>query len=181
MDLEDLLKEVVEKFEKIKVPYAFTGAIGSSYWGRPRTTHDFDLVLHLKAGQNKSKKIIDVFHDDYYASEEAIISSIIHKTMFNLIHHQTGIKIDCWILKEDKYFLESFKRRKKQKFEGKWIYFLAPEDLILNKLLWYKESKLRKQIEDVRGILEVQRGKLDLKYLNKWASKLKVDTIIKLN
>lgn len=178
MTLENLLKEVVSKFDDLNIPYALTGGIGSSFYGQPRTTHDFDLVINLLAGKNQAKKIFNSFIKDYYVSEEAIIGSVLHKTMFNIIHHETGIKIDCWILKEDAYSLESFKRRRKEKFSGKQIFFLPPEDLILNKLLWYKASESGRQLTDVYGIIEVRKDNLDLKYLKKWAIKLKVDDIL---
>lgn len=172
--LQEFLKEIASKFDELKIPYAITGALGSSFYGQPRTTHDFDIVVNLMAGQGQVKKIYNYFIKDFYVSEEAIVESLVHKTMFNLIHHDTGIKIDCWILKDDSFSLESFKRRKKESFAGKQLYFLAPEDLILNKLLWYKASESTRQLSDIRGILEIQKDKLDTGYLKKWALKLKV-------
>ncbi|KAF0134977.1 MAG: hypothetical protein FD145_358 [Candidatus Saganbacteria bacterium] len=177
MELEKLLKHVAAKFDKLEIPYAITGALGSSFYGQPRTTHDFDIVVHLIAEKGKSKQIIKEFANDFYVSEEAIIDSLIHQTMFNIIHHDTGIKIDCWILKNDSFSRESFKRRKKENFSGSSLFFLSPEDLILNKLLWYKESDSEKQLKDIRGILEMQ--KIDANYINKWAAKLKVADILK--
>ncbi|OGF62085.1 hypothetical protein A2926_03320 [Candidatus Giovannonibacteria bacterium RIFCSPLOWO2_01_FULL_44_40] len=49
------------------------------------------------------------------------------------------------------------------------IYFLSPEDLILSKLLWSKESGSELQLRDAESILKFQK-KLDLKYLRKWAA-----------
>lgn len=178
MTLEELLKEVASKLDKLDIPYAITGGIGSSFYGQPRTTHDFDIVVNLLTGKNKTKQIFNSFIKDYYVSEEAIIDSVVHRTMFNIIHHNTGIKIDCWILKDDAYNMESFARRKKETFAGKQIYFLTPEDLILSKLLWYKVSESERQLKDVRGILEIRKDELDLKYLKKWAIKLKIDAIL---
>jgi hypothetical protein len=180
MVLEELLKEVIAKFDELNIPYALTGAIGSSYYGQPRTTHDFDLVINLIAGKKQAQKILNSFHQEYYVSEEAIIESVVYKTMFNMIHHETGLKIDCWILKDDDYNQQSFARRKKEKFAGKIMFFLAPEDLILNKLLWYKAGGAERQLSDIRGILAVREGALDLAYIKKWAAKLKVHDILSL-
>ncbi|MBI5701557.1 hypothetical protein HZC34_06955 [Candidatus Saganbacteria bacterium] len=172
--LQELLKEVTSKLDDLEIPYAITGALGSSFYGQPRSTHDFDIVINLIAGKGQVKKIYDNFIKDYYVSEEAIVESLAHKTMFNLINHDTGIKIDCWILKEDAFSRESFKRRRKEEFDGKSFYFLSPEDLVLNKLIWYKASESLKQLSDIRGILEIQKGKLDIDYIKKWAIKLKI-------
>jgi hypothetical protein len=58
---------------------------------------------------------------------------------------------------------------------------LSPEDAILSKLEWAKESASTQQMQDVLGILRMQYGKLDRDYLWKWAGVLGVrDTLAKL-
>ena len=50
---------------------------------------------------------------------------------------------------------------------GREIPFTTPEDLILLKLVFHR----MKDMLDVRGILWVQRGRLDLDYLRNWSAK----------
>lgn len=51
----------------------------------------------------------------------------------------------------------------------------APEDTILMKLRWSRESdESRKQYRDALGVFEVQRGDLDEDYLRRWARELGV-------
>ncbi|TSC75274.1 MAG: hypothetical protein G01um101430_481, partial [Parcubacteria group bacterium Gr01-1014_30] len=51
---------------------------------------------------------------------------------------------------------------------GQRVYFVSPEDLILSKLLWYKESESELQLRDIESVLKFQK-KLDWEYLKKWA------------
>lgn len=51
--------------------------------------------------------------------------------------------------------------------------FVAPEDLILSKLWWARESASELQERDVRDLLEAVED-LDLEYLQRWAAELGV-------
>ena len=48
---------------------------------------------------------------------------------------------------------------------------LTAEDLILLKMAFHRE----KDLHDIRGILAIQKGKLDLTYLRDWAGKMLPD------
>ena len=174
MTEEEVLKEVITSLEELSIPYALTGGLAVSFYGYPRSTHDFDLIVQIPHGGQNIKKLLSTFGKDFYISEQGIIDALLHKTMFNLIHHETGLKIDFWILKDDEYDREAFKRRRKWDLLDENISILAPEDMIINKLLWYKVSESDKHLNDVKGIYNVQKEKLDLNYLKKWAQKLSI-------
>lgn len=55
-------------------------------------------------------------------------------------------------------------------------YVQTPEDVILSKLAWYRRGGevSENQWRDVIGILKVQAERLDIGYLEKWASELAV-------
>lgn len=55
---------------------------------------------------------------------------------------------------------EQIKRRVAKDFAGQTIFFISPEDLILNKLMWYKKSESTRQLEDIESIIKIQK-KLD--------------------
>lgn len=58
-------------------------------------------------------------------------------------------------------------------------WFLAPEDIILYKLDYFRQSEgvSQKHPIDIVKILAVLGNKLDLNYLNEWADKLGVKAI----
>ena len=47
MEIEDLLKKIAEIFDELKIPYAITGGMAVSVWGRPRFTADIDIIVEL--------------------------------------------------------------------------------------------------------------------------------------
>ncbi len=57
--------------------------------------------------------------------------------------------------------------------EGRPVFFVAPEDLILSKLHWAQESGSELQARDVRDLLDAVKD-LDLEYLQRLAAQLEV-------
>ncbi len=163
----EVIKKVIKDLERLKIPYFVTGGFAVSVWGRIRTTHDLDVIVAV------SLKDIEIFKEifniaDFYFSKEAAKQAVLAKTTFNVIHHETGLKIDFWILRNDVFGKFQLRRRKRAKFLDRSIYFISPEDLILIKLQWYKESESERHYFDALSIYQTQRM-LNKKYLERWA------------
>lgn len=165
MDLVSILKIVVRRLEKLNIPYILTGGLAVSFWGSPRSTHDIDIVIDAR--KEDRGKILDIFKKDFYISEIALSQAIDQRFTFNIIHFKEGLKVDFWLSKRDPFRISEFERGLKRKIFGKEIYIISPEDLILEKLLWCKESRSWKHLEDIKSILEI--SKPDLDYIKKWA------------
>ncbi len=60
------------------------------------------------------------------------------------------------------------------------VYLASPEDVILNKLEWYKMGGgvSDRQWNDILGVLKTQEATLDLAYLRKWAVTLDVTDLL---
>lgn len=172
---EDLLVKVIDKINSLNIPYMITGGIAVIFFGKPRLTHDFDIVVEIQS--NQIRGIVETFEKDFYISSESIQEAIEHHSMFNIIHFDSGIKIDFWMLRNDAFDMKRFERRQRHIYSGREIVFSSSEDTILKKLLWYKESDIEKHLEDAGGILQLQQN-LDLDYLKEWAKKLTVGTLL---
>ena len=99
-----------------------------------------------------------------------------NKGMFNLIHDQYIIKVDFVVRKDTPYRRKEFSRKKNISVDGQELCVVAPEDLILSKLVWAKDSKSEVQLRDVRNLLQSVKG-LNRRYLTRWAKQLGVDAL----
>jgi hypothetical protein len=86
-------------------------------------------------------------------------------------------KADFIIRKDEEYRKVEFGRRRAFQVEGTEIYVTAPEDLILSKLQWSKDSTSELHYRDVKAILESEPD-LDGPYLDKWARILGLDDLL---
>jgi hypothetical protein len=165
---------VVERLDRAGIPYMVTGGLAVSYWGFPRTTHDIDIVIEAK--KEDKEKLVALFEKDFYISPEVTEDAIERRFAFNIIHFKSGIKIDFWLAKKDPFGVLEFKRRLRRKIFNTKIYIISPEDLILSKLLSYKETQSTRRLEDARSILKT--SKVDLSYIKNWAEKQSIIEIL---
>ena len=172
MEQQELLLRTVEILENLKIPYMVTGSFAVNFYGIPRTTHDIDLVVQIRFSD--ADRLVQQFPSDFYSDAQMIRQAIEHQFMFNVIDPASGLKIDFWILKRDPYDAERFRRRREQVILGRKISTPSPEDVILSKLIWYKEAQTDKHLNDARGVWELQKEILDQAYLHLWAEKLAV-------
>jgi hypothetical protein len=168
----DFLRIVIQFFNKYNIPYMLSGSVAMSTYTLPRFTRDFDFIVHLKQGD--AIHLVNHFNEGYYCDEEAIKDAIENKTMFNIIDHKSNYKADFVILKDEPYRQEEFRRRREINFLDMKIYFVAPEDLLLSKLIWIQDLQSPVQKEDIRLLSEVKD--LDWNYIKYWIKKLNLST-----
>ena len=168
IDPRYLLRDVAKILEEIGIPYCVTGGMAVYKWGRPRFTADIDIVIQLvpKNIDILAEKLLTL-NEASYISKEAMQRALVHHGEFNFIDGVTNVKVDFWVLGNDEFHKNQLRRRISEEVYGQTIYFVSPEDLILSKLLWHKESESTKQLEDIKSVIEVQEI-LDWEYLGRW-------------
>jgi hypothetical protein len=177
MSQQELLRRAVDALTAAGVEYMVTGSVASGMQGDPRSTHDVDLVVSMPA--SAAKQLVQAFPGpDYYLPVEAILDALRHRSMFNLLDLNSGDKVDFWILTDEPFDRSRFARKRVQDALGFPVNVSAPEDTILMKLRWCQISGgSEKQFSDALGVFELQRGALDLDYLNEWAKRLGVEAL----
>lgn len=178
---EELLKEITALLQKAHIPYMVTGALSVILYGRPRASHDIDFVI--EAEEKDSDIIIQTFltlpHNEFLVQPSLIKAAIAHKNMFNLLHLPTMLKLDFFLLKHEAFDESRFQRKKTLTLFGQKMTFASPEDVILIKLLWYRETRIEKHLVDAAFVYQIQRGSLDEKYIAAWAKKHKTTKFLK--
>src|SRR5262245_40893258 len=150
-----------------------TGSMASNAWGIPRTTHDLDFVIQLPPSQIPT--FVRAFAgSEYYLDEAALRAAFQPPYQFNLIHIPSALKADFWLLRPIAFEREMFNRRLQDTWFGETLWLATAEDVILHKLYWNRITQSDRQLSDVAGVVQVQRGKLDESYLRRWAVELNV-------
>jgi len=164
-ELRRALVELVAFLESRRIPYMIVGAMAVAVWGRPRATADIDVTLGIDREDLES------------LAEHAESSGFQLDRQWlewnpSLRGHQIrltrgGLTIDA-MRPRDAHEGAAFARRREIPVEGRTLWFVAPDDLILMKL---KAGRPR-DFEDAVTVLVAQRRSLDEAYLADWAARL---------
>lgn len=173
--LLEIITKILKITQKHNVPLMFMGGIAISVWAEPRATYDIDGIID--ADITDMNKWLDEFLKEGFSYDKntpiKLIQNLPFITLVYLLEEGYEIYVDLFLAKTT-YAKEALKRKEELKIRGVTIPIIAPEDLVLYKLL----AGRNRDIEDVRQILLAQKDKLDMKYMKKWASKLGVITFL---
>ena len=167
----EIFRAVLEKFESHQIDYMVVGSVASIIYGEPRMTRDMDVVIEVAPEKILQFQILFPIQEFYCPPDEVLSEEVARRGQFNLIHHESGLKIDVVIRKNSHHSRIEFERRQKIPFVGNLEVFVAsPEDIIIKKMQFYQEGESEKHIYDIRGILA--NTQVDYKYLNHWIDQL---------
>src|SRR5207249_6277653 len=128
-----------------------------------RMTRDIDVVIAI--GPTDVERMASLFEPEYYVSKQSIRDSIAHESVFNLIHHESVIKVDFIVRKQSDYRQVEFERRQKVSILDFTTHIVSKEDLIISKLWWAKASHSEVQLIGVKNLLATG---YDAAYVERW-------------
>ena len=179
-DVVAALGPVVDVLMQLGVPYSVGGSVASSAHGIARTTLDVDIVADLRMAH--VVPLVTALQSDYYVDLDAAMDAVRRRAMFNLVHLDTVLKVDIYVLKADNFHRRSFERRMEDTLSGeeRRFFMATPEDTVLHKLTWYRDGGQvsDRQWSDILGVLRVQKEQLDLAYMRDRATKLGVADLL---
>ena len=168
----EILKDVTRKLSANGIAYMLSGSTAMNYYVQPRMTRDIDIIVEI----NEPEKFFDLFKEDYYVTLNSIKSAVKEEQSFNIIHYDELVKVDFIVRKNSEYRKIEFERRNKIKFDDYEIFIVSIEDLIISKVIWAQDSNSEMQNRDIQMLL---KEKVDLDYIEKWATKLNITDYLK--
>jgi hypothetical protein len=181
-DILAALFPLINVFQKLGITYHIGGSVASSAYGIARATLDIDIVADV--GPHHLPALAKALQSSYYIEDTAVKAAIEHHASFNLIHLETLLKIDIFILKNTPYDRLAFSRKRSDRLvedDDRSVFdFASSEDVVLNKLVWYRmgDGVSDRQWFDILGVLKVQHDTIDREYLYRWAPELGVSDLL---
>ena len=176
VELTELLRQVTEILERLNIRYAVVGSVASSYYGDARLTNDIDIVADIT--EANVIPLMNAFpSDDFYLSDVAMREAIQQRSQFNIIHPDSGLKVDI-IVPDVKDPAQLARRRKvRPSADASDIYLAAPEEVILKKMVFFQEGGSEKHLRDIAGVLRVSGDDVDRAYIAEQADTLGLTAI----
>lgn len=174
MEQIDFLRLVIRTLEQMDVTYMLVGSYALNALGEPRFTQDIDIVVKL---QPEEVAVMGRAFPppEFYFDVHTAAATIRSGGMFNVIQPASGNKVDFIIARMDLWGRQQIANRTRRRIladlEG---YVARAEDVILSKMLFYKEGRSEKHTRDIASILRVQGDRIDRDYIARWAIDLKV-------
>lgn len=173
---QEFLSLVIQKLEAYEIPYMITGSAVSGAYGEPRATMDIDILINPAEPQLMA--FMKSFDERFYADELMARDAFRAGSMFNIIDTHTGWKIDLILSRGTEYDNASFRRRRKiMVLQNVSAFAVAPEDIILRKLVWSRKGDSSRQLRDAYGVAATIT-EIDHDYMKKWAAVLNVSDLL---
>jgi hypothetical protein len=182
----DFYFAVLRVLEQADAPYVIIGAFAGASYGVMRATFDVDIVVDLN--EQHIAALVEAFPlPRYYADPEQMRSSIKLGLLFNIIDTTEGRKVDLIPLTMKPGYGWALEHRVRRRFtmltnEVFEAWCARPEDVIVGKLMAWKEGRSTKHEWDIRDILAAVRlGQdpdltgFDYGYVDDWARRLGSD------
>lgn len=177
-----MTRMVTAALDAAGVCYFVGGSVASALYGEARSTRDIDLVAAMLP--DHVGPFLAALGAAFYADAAAIRAEVVARRSFNVIHLDTMVKADVFVLKGDGFGRSQFARRTAKQLsreDSTAIYVASPEDTVLAKLQWFRDGGgvSDRQWNDVLGVLKVQGPTLDRAYLEQWAHELGLTDLLR--
>jgi len=163
MKANDIVIPVLDALHQLQLPFMLVGSFSSNMYGEERTTQDADFVIQLTRPLGELAAALGPrFRLDSQLSFETVTMTSRYVAEFE----EGPFKIEFFLLRDDPYDQERFRRRVAKPFRDRTVFVPTAEDVVVQKLRWSRP----KDIIDARLVIAVQIGKLDLAYIRKWCA-----------
>lgn len=159
-DAAEALLDVVRRFKTEDLEFMVVGAFAVMAHGRPRTTADIDVAIHLPFSErDRVRPILEEIGVD-----EVSERSDPHWGKRLVTLHPSGLDLEVFFVAGHPCYDREFERKVTGTLRGEEVPMISPEDLILRKLVNTRKRR-GDDLEDAFSIARVQGETLDLDYL----------------
>jgi predicted nucleotidyltransferase len=165
MSGNEALLLVIGALDAMGLAYVVVGSYASNSYGIERSTRDADLVVEFADASPSElfRRLRPSIRFDPQMSFETVTMT----RRFVASVEGTPFEIELFQLGDDPHDRERFLRRRAIETEGRRMYILTAEDIIVTKLRWAPS----KDKDDVRDVIAVQGDAIAWDYVYAWADR----------
>ena len=176
MTSEELVVAVFDALSTLNVPFMVSGSLASNFYGVPRATQDADLVLDL--AKLPIERLSALLNERFEVDPQAAFETVTGSQRLVLRARRLAFDVELFGLTEDAHDRERFARRRTVAVLERRVALPTAEDVVINKLRWCKLAGRRKDFEDARNVIAVQRLSLDWPYVRRWCEHLELSDLL---
>ena len=158
---------VIDELNRLQVAYVLTGSLARNVYCSPRATIDADFVV--VANPKQLQQLFQQLKDEFQLEEQMAFETVTGKTQHKLRHRASRFLIEIFEARlDDPHERSRLERRQPLSFERYTTYVTTAEDVIVQKLRWYKQIRRGKDRDDTIEVMMYQWKNLDWPYIEQW-------------
>ena len=166
MTLDELIPVIARLFSSKRYRYFAFGGVGVSLWGRPRTTHDLDVVVCLD--RRAVPTLVAELKRVGFRMTRSLQRKLVEGRIIQLPIGATELDIKLCAEGHD---MEALARAQRAAFGGFELAVASPEDIVLYKLqTWRTQDQA-----DIENLL-ANVNRLDRRYIKEHLAPLQEET-----
>jgi hypothetical protein len=175
----DLHRVLLHPLHETGIAYMVTGAVAAIAYGEPRMTNDVDVVMRFEPGD--TPRLLSAFaHPQYYVPPAEVIDEERQRARhghFNIIHHDTALRVDVYLAGDDPLHHWALERRRTATIHGDAIWFAPLEYVIVRKLEYFRDGGSDRHLRDIAGVLRVSGEQVNREHLGQLVAERGLDDL----
>lgn len=168
MTLSEIVVRVASALDALHIPYMLTGAVASSTYGLGRGTKDLDVVLELP--HDVLAELARQMGPEFHLEPQIRFESITGSTYYRVLIENTAFVVELSLRGDDEFARERFGRRIQVLLQGHRVFVPTAEDVVIQKLRWWKLASRPKDHADAVEIVAMMAKELDWEYVRRWCA-----------
>jgi len=158
----DIALKVARALTAVEADYFLGGSLASSLQGEPRATNDIDFVIALPLG--KVGELAAALGPEFEVDIDTLRDAVLRASCANAFYLPFVTKIDFFGRGYEPFDESEFSRRRTTivSATGESLVVKSPEDTVLRKLLWFRDTCHSKKLDRVGSSEAFSRHNLRL-------------------
>jgi hypothetical protein len=169
MSGSEAVRDVIAALDDCAIPYILVGSYSTNVYGIPRSTQDADFVIVL--GEASIGTLARRLEPSIRVDPQMSFETVTMTRRYVAEAVGTSFKIEFFLLGEDPYQQERFRRRVLVNTLDRQVWLPTPEDVIVTKLHWALLANRSKDRDDARDVIAVQSDQVDWGYIHVWCDR----------